>query len=260
MKICVAIGQMRSTDDLRANLQIVEDLLAIARQRRAKLLVLPECAVTGYGPAVYDGPNRFDERGFKQALDDVRRAAARMKIAVVAGCAVRQSKGWVNAAVLIGPNGKVCGRYDKAHLYGEDERYYLAGGRAKVHRILDIRLGMQVCYDLRFPEPFRDLALRCAQVVAVPAYICGADGMWKRPIIEAHIRSRAAENGRYILFANASGPDQNVPSMVADPRGDILMESSLDRPELVTIDLDLTKVDNGLLRARRTDLAKLVFS
>ena len=260
MKVRVAVGQMRSTDDLRANLQIVEDLLAIARQRRARLLVLPEGALTGYGPAAYDGPHRFDERGFKEVLDDVRKAAARMKIAVVAGCGVRQSKGWMNSAVLIGPGGKICGRYDKAHLHGEDSRYYLAGGRAKVHRILDMRLGMQICFDLRFPEPFRDLAMRCAQLVAVPAYICGADGMWKRPVIEAHIRSRAAENGRFVLFANAAGPDQNAPSMVADPRGEILVQSSLDRPELVTVDLDLTKVDNALLRARRTDLSKLVFS
>lgn len=260
MKIRVAVGQMRSTYDLRANLQIIEDLLAIARQRRAKLLVLPECALTGYGPAVYDGPHRFDERAFKQVLEDARRAAARMKIAVVAGVAVKQAKGWMNAAALIGPNGKICGRYDKAHLYGEDSRYYLPGGRAKVHRILDIRLGMQICFDLRFPEPYRDLSLRSAQVIAVPSYICGADGMWKRQVMEAHIRCRAAENGRFILFANAAGPDQNVPSMVADPRGDIVAQSSLDRPELITVDLDLTKVDNTLLRSRRQDLAKLVFS
>lgn len=260
MKIRVAVGQMRSGDDLKANLQIIEDLLAIARQRRAKLLVLPECALTGYGPAVYDGPQRFDERAFKQALDDLRDAAAKMKIGVVAGATVKQSKGWMNAAALIGPNGKICGRYDKAHLHGEDPRFYLEGSRAKVHRILDVRLGMQICFDLRFPEPFRDLSLRCAQIIAVPAYICGSDGMWKRPIIEAHIRSRAAENGRFIVFANAAGPDQNVPSMIADPRGDILVQSSLDRPELISVDLDLTKVDNTLLRSRRTDLAKLVFS
>jgi len=260
MKLRVAVGQMRSTDDLRANLQIIQDLLAISQQRRAKLLVLPECAVTGYGPAVHDGPHRFDERGFKQALDDVREAAARARIAVVAGSAVRQTKGWVNAAVLIGTNGKICGRYDKAHLHGEDSRYYLPGGRAKVHRILDTRLGMQICFDLRFPEPFRDLALRCAQVVAVPSYICGADGMWKAPVIEAHVRCRAAENGRYVVFANAAGPDQNVPSMVADPRGDILVKTSLDRAELITVDLDLAQVDNTLLRSRRQDLSKLVFS
>ena len=260
MKLRVAVGQMRSTDDLKSNLQIVEDLLAISRQRRAKLLVLPECALTGYGPEVYDGPHRFDERGFKQVLEDVRAAAANAHVAVVGGCAVRQAKGWVNAAVLIGTNGKICGRYDKAHLYGEDERFFLPGGRAKVHRILDTRLGMQICYDLRFPEPFRDLALRCAQVIAVPANICGADGMWKAPIVEAHIRSRAAENGRYIVFANAAGPDQNVASMVADPRGEILVRTSPDRAELITVDLDLTKVDNTLLRARRQDLSKLVFS
>ncbi|HRU94706.1 MAG TPA: carbon-nitrogen hydrolase family protein [Anaerolineae bacterium] len=260
MKIRVAVGQMRSTGDMKANLQIIEDLLAIGRQRKARLLVLPECSLTGYGPAVYDGPHRFDEKGFKQILEDVRKAAARMRIGVVAGAAVKQSKGWMNAAVLIGPNGKICGRYDKAHLYGEDARYYLPGSRAKVHRIMEMRLGMQVCFDLRFPEPFRDLALRCAQVIAVPSYICGADGMWKRPVIEAHIRSRAAENGRFILFANAAGPDQNVPSMVADPRGEILAQSSLDRPELITVDIDLAKVDNNLLRSRRTDLARLVFS
>jgi len=260
MKLRVAVGQMRSSDDLRANLQIIRDLLAAARQRRAKLLVLPECALTGYGPAIYDGPHRFDERGFKQVLDDVRSSAARAKIAVVAGCAVKHAKGWVDAAVLIGTNGKICGRYDKAHLYGEDERYYLPGGRAKVHRILDTRLGMQICFDLRFPEPFRDLALRCAQMIAVPSYICGADGMWKGPVIEAHVRSRAAENGRFIVFVNAAGPDQNVPSMVADPRGEILITTSLDRPELVTVDLDLAEVDNTLLRSRRQDLAKLVFS
>ena len=260
MQLRVAVGQMRITDELRANLQIIEDLLAIARQRRARLLVLPECALTGYGPAVYDGPQRFDERGFKQVLDDVRAAAARAHIAVVAGAAVKQSKGWVDAAVLIGTNGKICGRYDKAHLHGEDSRYYQAGSRAKVHRILDARLGMQICFDLRFPEPFRDLALRCAQVIAVPANICGADGMWKGPVIEAHVRTRAAENGRYVVFANAAGPDQNVPSMVADPRGEILARTSLDRAELITVDLDLTRVDNTLLRTRRTDLSKLVFT
>jgi len=260
MKLRVAVGQMRSTEDLRANYQIIQDLLAISRQRKAKLLILPECALTGYGPAVYDGPHRFDERGFKQVLDDVRQAAAEARIAVVAGTAVKQAKGWMDAAVLVGTNGKICGRYDKAHLYGEDTRYYLPGGRAKVHRILETRLGMQICFDLRFPEPFRDLALRCAQVIAVPANICGTDGMWKGPVIEAHVRSRAAENGRYVVFANAAGPDQNVASMVADPRGEILARTSLDRAEVLTVDLDLARVDNGLLRARRVDLSKLVFS
>jgi predicted amidohydrolase len=260
MKLRVAVGQMRSSGDLRANFQIIQDLLAIARQRKARLLVLPECALTGYGPAVYDGPHRFDERGFKQILDDVRAAAARERIALVAGAAVKHAKGWFDSAVLIGPNGKICGRYDKAHLHGEDPRYYLPGSRAKVHRILESRLGMQICFDLRFPEPFRDLALRCAQVIAVPACVCGADGMWKAPVIEAHVRSRAAENGRYVVFANAGGPDQNVTSMVADPRGEVMIRTSLDRAELITIDLDLTKVDNAILRARRQDLSRLVFA
>ena len=115
-------------------------------------------------------------------------------------------------------------------------------------------MGLQACFDIRFPEPFRALALAGAQMIVVPSHVHGKSDMWKNPVFEAHVRSRAAENGRFVVFVNAAGPEQNVPSMIADPRGELVAKCHKAARHLLVARLAVHRVSDDFLRCRRTDL------
>ena len=140
--------------------------------------------------------------------------------------------------------------------------------------------GLQICYDQRFPEPWRVLALRGAQVVLHCSNACVPGDTWKIPVIEAHLRSRAAENGFFVVSVNHGGPSQNWGSVIYDPHGLEVARAGYDCEELVPADPDLTRVSTpssrnvaptsrrptlpaissldvpGLLRARRWSLGR----
>ncbi len=250
----LALAQMAESPDLGRNLRRMTALAEEAAGGGARLVLFPECALTGYGPACHRDPADFDAEAVAAAvaaLRDVSRAAG---VALVAGAHLPAPGGWTNSALLISPR-RAPARYDKTHLYGQDSRYYRAGSRpSEPLRAAGLCLGMQICFDLRFPEPFRRLALQGVQAVAVPAHIAGRADMWKGPVIEAHVRSRAAENGRFVLFINAAGPDQNAPSMIADPRGCLLAACRPRREELLLAELDLDQVSDAFIACRRPDL------
>jgi NAD+ synthase (glutamine-hydrolysing) len=253
--LAIGVAQMPETADLGRNLREIARFVESARRAGVALLVFPECALTGYAPALHKSSAGFDPDAVEAAVEEVRGLARKSRLALVLGTHLPLDRGWSNSALLIGPDGRIATRYDKAHLYGRDVEFYLAGRAAPaVKAVRGATVGMQICFDLRFPEVSRWLALRRAELIIVIAYLHGKKQMWKRPVIEAHVRSRAAENGRFVLFANAAGPQQNAPSMIADPRGGITAQARRKVRELLLARLDLGRVQDDMLRSRRTDL------
>jgi NAD+ synthase (glutamine-hydrolysing) len=253
--LTVGVAQMPETADLGRNLREIAKFVESARRAGVALLVFPECALTGYAPAFHKSSAGFDPDATEAAIEEVRGLARKARLALVLGTHLPLDRGWSNSTLLIGPDGRIASRYDKAHLYGMEAEFYLAGrAPPAVKAIRGAAVGAQICFDIRFPEVSRWLALRRAEVLVVPSYIHGKKQMWKRPVIEGHIRSRAAENGRFVIFANAAGPQQNVPSMIADPRGWITAEARKNVRELLLARLDLSKVNDDMLRSCRTDL------
>ncbi len=254
-QVILGIAQMRESSDIGRNLREIADFCVRARRTGAEILCFPECAVTGYGPWYHESPAAFDPDMVDAAIMEVRATARDMRLVLIAGAHVSVNGGWLNTAFVLGSNGRLLTRYDKAHLYHSDLEFYSAGTkRPEVASARGVRLGLQICFDVRFPEPFRLLSLAGAQVIAVPSHIHGKRDMWKGPVIEAHVRSRAAENGRYVVFVNAAGPEQNVASMVANPQGEVIARCRRASRQLLLAKLDLSKVNDDLLRSRRTDL------
>jgi predicted amidohydrolase len=172
-------------------------------------------------------------------------------VAIVAG---HVGEGPRNMAVAVGADGSVLARYAKLHPFspaGED-RHYRRGDDLPVFDLLGMRAAMFVCYDLRFPEAFREAALRGAELFLVPAN-------WPSRRVEhwrTLLRARAIENQAYVIGVNRVGKDPNEAyessSMAVAPTGEVLLEGA----GVVTIDPKLVRrarADFPVLRDVRED-------
>jgi predicted amidohydrolase len=221
--------------NLAACLERVEEAAAAG----CSLLVLPECAVSGYmfESAEEAAPHAEEIPGPSTgALADV---CARLGVHVVCGLLERDGDRLRNAAVLVGPDGLV-GRYRKTHLpfLGVD-RFTVAGEEADVFETPLGRIAIEICYDLRFPELTRALALRGADVIAHPTN-------WPlaaKPMADFVTRARAAENRVYVLTANRCGTERWAGfcgwSQICDPTGRRLAELGETEEGIAVADVDV---------------------
>jgi predicted amidohydrolase len=244
-----AAVQLNSTDDYERNLRVAESLVRAAAADGADLVVLPE-KWTLLGPAdalraaaqPLDGP----------ALSAAASWARELGIHLVAGSVPELAEGQeklFNTSALIGPDGAVRGVYRKIHMFDvdvDDVSYRESEAEQPGDEIVvadggGIPVGLSVCYDLRFPELYRILALREARIVTVPAAFTERTG---RDHWEVLIRARAIENQVFVVAAGQIG---DAPphyrsfgrSMVVDPWGVVLAQAP-DTECFVAADLDIT--------------------
>jgi len=105
---------------------------------------------------------------------------------------------------------------------------------------------------MRYPETWRLLRLKGAQVILHPVHGAGADA-WKVPVLEGTLRCRAVENGLFIVSANCAGPIQIVASAIVDGRGLLLAQANREVEELITARIDFRRPRHTFERDRRTD-------
>jgi predicted amidohydrolase len=248
----VAAVQMASGPNVKANLLEAERQINAAAEQRAKLVVLPEnFALMGMSETEKVRIREAVGRGPIQ--DFLAQQARRHRLWLVGGTVPLQanSPNKVRAATLLfDDQGKLAGRYDKIHLFDVElldsgERYnesetIEAGEELTVVDTPIGRLGLAVCYDLRFPEMFRRLVDQSAQVLAIPAAFTAMTGKahW-----ETLLRARAIENLCYVIAAaqggfHASGRETYGHSMIVDPWGNVLAQRERDSG-VVSAEIDL---------------------
>jgi predicted amidohydrolase len=207
----------------------------------ASLLVLPECAVPGYMWASAAEALPIAEEIPGPSTELLERECARLGMHVVCGLIERQGDTLLNAAVLVGPDGLV-GTYRKTHLpfLGVD-RFVQAGDELPVFDTPLGRIGIEICYDLRFPEVTRTLALRGADIIAHPTNFPLAAQAQTELITVA----RAAENRVYLLTANRSGEERWAEfcgrSQIVDPFGKRLAETGPSGEALLVAEVEVEK-------------------
>jgi predicted amidohydrolase len=230
--------------DPEHNIGLIADGAAHAAQRGANLAVFPECAVSGY---VYESlAEAMDvaEPIPGPSADHIAALAARHGLYVVAGMLEREGDRCYNTAVLAGPKGLIT-TYRKTHVLclGVD-RFATPGDNP--YRVVDLpigRVGILICYDLRFPEAARALALHGAQAILLPTN-------WPHTShIQADVftRARAAENRVFVLAADRVGLERGARflgrSQIVAPDGAVLAEGSGSDTDLLLADIDLAEAD-----------------
>ncbi len=268
-RLVVGVAQGRAGHDVAANVAAAARQVAEAARRGAAYVQLPEYA-TYYGPASGNAAAAESVPGpTTGALGEV---AADLKVWVHVGSLLERgpdARRCFNTSVVIGPDGAVAARYRKAHLFDvavgdvavRESASIAPGDEAVVARVGGAALGLSVCFDLRFPELYRRLALDGAQVLCVPSAFTATTG---RAHWSTLLRARAIENHAFVVAAARAGDGDGVPdtfghSMVVDPWGEVLAEADGSSEAVLVVEVDLAEVDArraqiDVLGLRRPDL------
>jgi predicted amidohydrolase len=247
-----AAVQLNSTDDKERNLETAERLVRDAARDGAELIALPEkWNLLGPGAALRAGAEDLDG----PTLSAVRSWARELGVHVVAGSIserLAERDKLSNTSVLVGPDGEMAAAYRKIHMFDVDvggvayreSEHEEPGTEIVVSSAADVPVGLTVCYDLRFPELYRILAVRGARVITVPAAFTLHTGKdhW-----EPLLRARAIENQAFVLGPNQIGeapPHYNSygRSMIVDPWG-VPLATAPDEECFVAADLDFALQD-----------------
>ena len=249
MRVFVAVAQMDPhLGDNEHNLTRIQRLLGETITQGAQFTIFPECAISGYGFADLVSAYAVAETVPGPATESLAELCRRHRMAaggpyVVVGLLERTADPAIvyNSAALVGPEGLV-GVYRKAHLplLGVD-RFTTPGDTGfQVWETEIGRVGMIICYDLRFPEAMRVLALTGADIVALPTN--WPEGSQNAP--QLFTRTRALENRVFVLACNRCGEESGFRffghSQITDPRGEVLAEAA-DGEELCYAEIDPLK-------------------
>jgi predicted amidohydrolase len=253
-RIRVAAVQMPFGPDVAANVATMEAVIRRLARRGVKLAAFPECCLSDYLVA----PAERDWAAISAGMAEVGRLARSARMALVYGTAERNGRRRPHNTVLaLDARGRVAGRYRKVHLFAWDRPLFTPGkSPPRVIRLAGLRVAMQVCYDLRFPEGARLAALSGAELVTYSLAAATADA-WKKPVMEAHLASRAAENGIYALAANRCHRVMMMRSGVYGPDGLRLGLAPAGRAAEVVVEVDPRGADHRHLRDRRADVYSL---
>ncbi|MGV1049838.1 MAG: carbon-nitrogen hydrolase family protein [Solirubrobacterales bacterium] len=245
-----AAVQLNSTGDKARNLEVAERLVRAAAADGAELVALPEKwnLLAGgeellAGAEALDGPSLTAARGWARELG----------VDLLAGSIGERGEGKAsNTSVLIGAGGEDLAVYRKIHMFDVDaggvsyreSEHERPGSEIVTAALGEAVVGLSVCYDLRFPELFRILALRGARIVAVPAAFTSATG---RDHWEVLLRARAIEDQVFVLAPNQIGTapphfDSFGHSAIVDPWGRLLALAP-DEECFVAAELDFAEQD-----------------
>lgn len=241
----IALAQIVSGTEPSANLGLVEDYTRRAADQGARLVLFPEATMCRFGVPLGPVAEPLDGAW----ASGVRAIAERAGIVVVAGMFVPAADGRVsNTLIATGPG--VDTHYDKIHLYdafGFVESKTVAPGREPVVITVDsVAIGLTLCYDVRFPELYVELARRGAQLCTVHASWGAGPGKLEQWTLLA--RARAVDTTGFVAAVGqaypgdeiaAAGPTGVGGSLVASPTGEVMMAAGAD-PHLLVTDIDVS--------------------
>jgi predicted amidohydrolase len=248
-----AAVQLNSNEDKARNVAIADRLVREAAAKKADLVVLPEkFNVIGSPEQLAAGAETLDG----PTLEWAKAIAAELDIWLVAGSVVEkveQDDKLRNTSALIGPDGETHAAYRKIHMFDvevEGTTYSESDAESGGDEIVvadagALPLGLAVCYDLRFPELFRIMAVRGARAFTLPSAFTVPTGKAHWEIL---VRARAIENQAFVIAAGQVGrhpPDHESygHSLIVDPWGEVLASAGAEPERVIVADLDLERQD-----------------
>lgn len=240
----VATCQFPVGADVRANAERIRAQMREARQQGADIAHFCESALPGYVGADHPTLKGFDWELLTKETESILALAAELKLWVVLGSMHRLSGGNKphNCLYLINPEGKIVDRYDKRFCTGLDVRHYSPGDHFVAFKVNGVRCGLLICYDLGFPELYRQYAKRGVRVMFHSFYNAHSKELAARHAEHAPllVRARAICNCMFVSMSNTSGP-YSWPNYLITPDGTIAGKLTAEKPGMMINTIDTRK-------------------
>ena len=254
-KLRVACVQIRAGTEVQPNIAAASALIRQAAEQGAQFIATPEMTnLLDIRPGMARAKVRREEKD--ESLPVFRALAAELGVTLLIGSlaiALEDEERFANRSFLIAPDGGIIARYDKIHMFDVDvgdgltyreSQAYRPGETAVLAAAPFAKLGLSVCYDVRFPHHYRRLAQAGAEILTIPAAFTRVTG-------EAHwhvlVRARAIETGCFVVAPAQGGKHEDGRetfghSLIISPWGEILAEAPGAEPGIILADIDLAAV------------------
>ena len=243
----VKIGayQFAVTSDIKHNLEIVINSTIKAAQEGVELLVFPECALTGYPPRDIENSAVVNFYELDYAYEQLQSLVDKNEIHIMIGTIIREDEKYHNSAIAFSHH-KEKKFYHKRALWGWDRDNFTVEDGNGIFEIDGCKIGVRICFEVRFPEFFRELYNEHTDLNIIMFYdVADFDDKERYELIKAHIRTRAVENVTYTLSVDTICPYQTAPTALYDKSGYSLIELKRNEESMLVYNLEKSEPDFG---------------
>ncbi len=240
----VATCQFKVGNSIERNSYRICGFLSDAEQAGADIVHFSECALSGYASVDFENLDGYDWKLLRRETEKIMSLAARLKIWVVLGSMHRLTEPNKphNSLYLIGPDGKIIDRYDKRFCTPVDLMHYTPGNRFVNFCVNNVNCSLLICFDLRFPEIYREVRKQQVDCIFQSFYNARQTG----PSVHTHIirqtmQCRAATNYFWVSMTNSSAPYCPYPSCFIQPDGRIVRQLKINLPGMMINTVDLNQ-------------------
>lgn len=244
------VTQLIVTKDIQENLNKVISVLQESTQ--GEWVLFPEGMISGYYPEDENFLSQLNTDAIDKALDTVTQIVKEKNIVCLIGSALKENDTWYNCSIYLSPDQKII--YRKNNLSILDRNHFSAGNELKVYEQDNIKFGIEMCRELTFPEQWKLLKKNGAQVIFhINNAIKESDKIREQVLV-----ARAFENQVWVCSVNNAASSQTMSSMIIDPSGKVVWQSTPQREEIHTEELDLSLVSTQYLQQERIDLVEVI--
>ncbi len=241
----IAAYQFAVTGEISVNLEKMNKAIEQAAKEGVNLLAFPECALTGYPPHDIACSAELNFAELEKAYDVLQKAADDNGMYLIVGTILRKEDIYYNSAIVFSPN-RARQYYHKRALWGWDKDNFAVGNEDGIFDIDGLKVGIRICYEVRFPEFFRELYKKSTDLNVILFYdAADYDHKERYDVIKGHIVTRAVENVTHTLSVNTTYPYQTAPTALYDKSGYVLSELERNQEGLLVYDLEIEQANFG---------------
>jgi len=243
-KLKAGAFQFAACESIENNLEALKRGIAKATDENVRLLLTQECAVCGYPPIEVSSIQDIDRARQSEAFQEISKLAKKHEMYIALGMVTFSEEKPYNSIQLVSPDGTHLKPYHKRALWGWDIDNFQPGNDTGTYNIDGIKIGVRICFEVRFPEYFRELFIEQVDLALVSFADVGQDEQkGKFNTIQSHLVSRAAENVMYVLSANSISQQQLAPTCAINPDGKVTSAAPSNVEYLLTTEIEITEPD-----------------
>ena len=231
--------------NINENIEKIKKAIYEASKESIRLLVFPECALTGYPPHDIENSAAVDFVELERTYEELQKLTNKNNMYLIIGSIIQEEEKYYNSAIFFAPN-KEKQYYHKRALWGWDKDNFAIGNEEGIFDIDGLRIGVRICYEVRFPEFFRELYRKSTDLNVILFYdVADYDHKERYDVIKGHIVTRAVENITHTLSVDTIHPYQTAPTALYDKSGYGLVELERNKEGLLVYDLEIEPANFG---------------